>query len=239
VRLVGAGIEKVETEAARTFPHARLLRWDRDVTRGRHSHEQILAKFLAHDADILIGTQMLAKGLDLPAVTVVGVVNADIALHLPDFRAGERTFQLLTQVAGRAGRGERDGRVIIQTYQPDHYAIDAASRYDYEGMAGVELESRRLAGYPPFARLVRMTFTHPNPRYAREEAIRMQKALALRRAEFGSDDEIIGPAPAYVPRVRGRWRWQLTIRGRDPAALVRGFVLPPNWAIDVDPGSLA
>jgi primosomal protein N' (replication factor Y) len=238
VRLVGVGVEKVEAEAGRAFPHARLLRWDRDVTRGRHAHEQILATFLAHKADILIGTQMLAKGLDMPAVTLVGVVNADVGLHLPDFRAGERTFQLLTQVAGRAGRGERDGRVIIQTYQPDHYAIDAASRYDYEGLAAAELESRRIAGYPPFARLVRMTFTHPNARYAREEAMRMQKALSLRRAEFGSDDEVIGPAPAYVPRVRGRWRWQLTIRGRDPASLVRGFVLPPNWSVDVDPGSL-
>ncbi|MEX0750221.1 MAG: primosomal protein N', partial [Dehalococcoidia bacterium] len=239
VRLVGVGVEKVEAEAARAFPHARLLRWDHDVTRGRHAHEQILAKFLAHDADILIGTQMLAKGLDMPAVTLVGVVNADVGLHLPDFRAGERTFQLLTQVAGRAGRGERDGRVIIQTYQPDHYAIDSASRYDYEGLAAAELESRQVAGYPPFARLVRMSFTHPNARYAREEALRMQRALSLRRSEFGSDDEIIGPAPAYVPRVRGRWRWQLTIRGRDPAALVRGFVLPPHWSVDVDPGSLA
>jgi primosomal protein N' (replication factor Y) len=239
VRLVGVGVEKVESEAARTFPHARLLRWDRDVTRGRHAHEQILAKFLAHEADVLIGTQMLAKGLDLPSVTLVGVVNADVGLHLPDFRAGERTFQLLTQVAGRAGRGERDGHVVIQTYQPDHYAIDAAARYDYEGLAAAELESRRLAGYPPYMRLVRMTFTHPNARYAREEAIRVQRALSLRRAELGSDDEVVGPAPAYVPRVRGRWRWQLTIRGRDPASLVRGFVLPPNWSVDVDPGSLA
>jgi len=239
VRLVGVGVEKVEAEAARAFPHARLLRWDRDATRGRHAHEQILATFLAHDADILIGTQMLAKGLDLPAVTLVGVVNADVGLHLPDMRAGERTFQLLMQVAGRAGRGERDGHVVIQTYHPGHYAIDAASRYDYEGFAAAELDSRRRAGYPPFARLVRLSFAHPNPRYAREEALRLQKALSLRRAELGSDDDIIGPAPAYVPRVRGRWRWQLTLRGRDPAALVRGFVLPPHWSIDVDPAGLA
>ncbi len=238
VRLVGAGVEKVEAEAARTFPHARTLRWDRDVTHGRHAHERILAAFLAHDADILIGTQMLAKGLDLPSVTVVGVVNADIGLHLPDFRAGERTFQLLTQVAGRAGRGERPGRVIIQTYQPDHYAVDAASRYDYEGFAAAELESRRASRYPPFARLVRMMFTHANPQFAREEALRVQRALSLRRAEMGSDVDVIGPSPAYVPRVRGRWRWQLLLRGRDPASLVRDFLLPPGWAIDVDPATL-
>jgi primosomal protein N' (replication factor Y) len=228
----------VETEAARVFPHARLLRWDRDVTRGRHAHEQILARFLAHDADILIGTQMLAKGLDMPAVTLVGVVNADVGLHLPDFRSGERTFQLLTQVAGRAGRGERPGRVIIQTYTPDHYAIDAAARYDYDGFAAAELDARRRAGYPPFARLVRLTIAHPNARFAREDAMRVQRALSQRRAEVGSDVDVVGPSPAYVPRVRGRWRWQLLLRGRDPASLVRDFVLPPNWVVDVDPGSL-
>ncbi len=238
IRLLGLGVEKVEAEAARAFPHARLLRWDRDVTRGRHAHEQILASFLAHEADILIGTQMLAKGLDMPAVTLVGVVNADVGLHLPDFRSGERTFQLLTQVAGRAGRGERPGQVIIQTYTPDHYAVEAAARYDYEGFAAAELDARQRTGYPPYARLVRLTFAHPNPRFAREDAMRVQRALSHRRAEMGSDVEVLGPSPAYVPRVRGRWRWQLLLRGRDPGALVHGFVLPPNWAVDVDPVSL-
>ena len=135
VKLLGVGIEKVEQEAARAFPHARLLRWDRDATRTRGAHDRILNAFLSREADILLGTQMVAKGLDMPGVTLVGVVNADTALHLPDFRSGERTFQLLTQVAGRAGRGERPGRVIIQTYTPDHYAVDAASRYDYDGFA--------------------------------------------------------------------------------------------------------
>jgi primosomal protein N' (replication factor Y) len=157
---------------------------------------------------------------------------------LPDFRAGERTFQLLTQVAGRAGRGERDGRVVIQTYQPDHYAIDAASSYDYEGFAETELAARRAAGYPPYARLVRMVFSHANPRFAREEAMRTARALSLRRAELGIDASILGPSPAYVPKVRGRWRWQLLLRGQDPAAIVRDFLLPQGWAIDVDPASL-
>jgi primosomal protein N' len=238
VKLLGAGIEKVEAEAARLFPHARLLRWDRDVTKTRGAHDRILAAFLAREADILIGTQMLAKGLDMPGVTVVGVVNADTALHLPDFRSGERTFQLLTQVAGRAGRGERAGRVVIQTYTPDHYAIEAAASYDYEGFVGAELESRRAHGYPPFGRLVQLTLTHPNERWAREEALRMQRALAHRRVEMGSDSDVVGPSPAYVPRLRGRWRWQILLRGRDPAALVRDFVLPPHWSVDVDPASL-
>jgi primosomal protein N' (replication factor Y) len=238
VRLVGAGVEKVEAEAARVFPGARTLRWDRDVTRGKDAHERILASFLAHEADILIGTQMLAKGLDVPAVTVVGVVNADIGLHLPDFRAGERTFQLLTQVAGRAGRGERPGTVIIQTYQPDHYAIDAASRYDYEGFSATELDARRENRYPPYVRLARLMFSHTNPKIAREEAARIARALGKRRAEAGSDVEIVGPSPAYVPRLRGRWRWQLMLRGREPAALVRDFLLPTGWAIDIDPATL-
>jgi primosomal protein N' (replication factor Y) len=208
------------------------------VTHGRHAHERILASFLAHEADILIGTQMLAKGLDMPAVTVVGVVNADIGLHLPDFRAGERTFQLLTQVAGRAGRGERPGAVVIQTYQPEHYAIDTASRYDYDGFAAVELEARRTNRYPPYLRLARLLYSHTNPRTARDEALRIARALGKRRAEQGSDVEIVGPSPAYVPRLRGRWRWQLLLRGRDPAVLVRDFLLPQGWAIDVDPATL-
>ncbi len=238
VRLLGAGVEKVEAEAARAFPHARLLRWDRDATRGRGAHQRFLAAFLAHDADILIGTQMLAKGLDLPAVTVVGVISADIGLHLPDFRAGERAFQLITQVAGRAGRGERPGRVIIQTYTPGHYAIDAASRYDYEGFVAAELEERRRAGYPPFGRLVRMLFAHTNPRFAREEATRMQRAVEERRREFGSDVDVLGPSPAYIERTRGRWRWQVLLRGRDPATLVRDLPLPQGWTVDVDPVSM-
>ena len=238
IRLLGAGIEKVEMEAARLFPHARLLRWDRDAARTRGAHERILASFLAHEADILIGTQMLAKGLDLPSVTLVGVVNADVALHLPDFRTGERTFQLLTQVAGRAGRGERAGRVIVQTYTPEHYAIDAASRHDYEGFAAAELDARSIAGYPPFGRLVRLTLAHVNPRAAREEALRLHRALSHRRSEMGADTEILGPSPAYVPRVRGRWRWQLLLRGREPSALVRGFLLPRNVTVDVDPVSI-
>lgn len=238
VRLLGIGVEKVEWEAARAFPGARLLRWDSDVTRAHGSHDRILATFVAREADILIGTQMLAKGLDLPGVTVVGVVSADLGLHLPDFRAGERTFQLLTQVAGRAGRGDRLGRVIIQTYTPDHYAIDAAARYDYDGFLDAELRARREAAYPPYARLVRMQFAHTNGKYAHQEALRMARALTLRRAELGSDAHVVGPSPAYVPRVRGRWRWQLLLRGRDPASLVRDLVLPRGWALDVDPASV-
>jgi primosomal protein N' (replication factor Y) len=237
--MMGAGIERVEAEAARAFPHARLLRWDRDTTRGRGAHEKILASFLAREADILVGTQMIAKGLDMPGVSVVGVVSADVGLHLPDFRAGERTFQLLTQVAGRAGRGERSGRVVVQTYQPEHYAIDAASRYDYEGFYAAELAARQAAGYPPFGRVMRLMVAHAGARSAREEARRVARALAQRRAELGLDVSITGPSPPYIARLRGAWRWQLIVRGRDPAGLVRGFLLPKGWSVDVDPATLA
>ncbi|GAI46382.1 unnamed protein product, partial [marine sediment metagenome] len=154
IKFLGIGTQKLEREAGYTFPQAKLLRWDSDVTRGRYSHQEILSKFRAHEADILIGTQMIAKGLDLPLVTLVGVVSADTSLNLPDFRAGERTFQLLSQVAGRAGRGILGGRVIIQTYSPEHYAIQAAAKHDYASFYDKEIAYRRQLHNPPFTRLV-------------------------------------------------------------------------------------
>lgn len=239
IRQVGLGTERVEEEAQREFAGARTLRWDRDATRGRGSHETILARFLAHDADILIGTQMIAKGLDIPLVTLVGVVSADVALHLPDFRAGERTFQLLEQVAGRAGRGERGGRVIIQTYTPDHYAIEAAADHDYHSLYERELEFRRRMGYPPFGRLVRMTFAHTNSEYAQRQAAMMANGLREEQQRLGIPNlDVLGPAPAFVPRLRGRWRWNLILRGSEPAVLLRDLPLPRGWTVDVDPISV-
>jgi primosomal protein N' (replication factor Y) len=232
-------VEKVEEEAGRAFAGARMLRWDRDVTRGRNAHERILSRFLAREADILIGTQMLAKGLDLPEVTLVGVISADVNLHLPDYRAGERTFQLLTQVAGRAGRSASAGRAIIQTYTPKHYAVAAAARHDFEGFYRREMASRRRCGYPPFTRLVYLMFAHTSAAYAREEARQVCQMLALERdSRELSDVDILGPAPAYVSRVRGRYRWQIVLRGRDPAELLRDIRLPQNWIVDVDPVTL-
>jgi len=239
IRQVGLGTERVEEEARREFSGARTVRWDRDVTRGRGSHETILAKFLAHEADILIGTQMIAKGLDIPLVTLVGVVSADVALHLPDFRAGERTFQLLEQVAGRAGRGERGGRVIIQTYTPDHYAIEAAANHDYHSLYEREVEFRRRMGYPPFGRLVRMTFAHTNSQYAQRQAAMMLNGLREEQQRLGIPNlDVLGPAPAFVPRLRGRYRWNVILRGSEPAALLRDLPLPRGWTVDVDPISV-
>jgi primosomal protein N' (replication factor Y) len=247
LRLVGIGVERVEEEAAQAFPGARLLRWDRDVTRGRGAHERILARFLAREADILIGTQMVAKGLDLPAVTLVGVVSADVSLHLPDFRAGERTFQLLTQVAGRAGRAGRGngsrpelGRVVIQTYTPQHYAIEAAAQHDYESFFAQEIELRRRLGYPPFRRLARLVYSHTSSAYAYQEAARLVRVLSHERDTRGLPDlEVMGPSPAYVARLRGRYRWQVLVRGRHPAELLAGVSLPQNWLLDIDPMSVA
>jgi primosomal protein N' (replication factor Y) len=239
IRYFGAGTEKVEGEIKKLFPDARTLRWDWDVTRGKESHEQILEKFVRHQADVLIGTQMIAKGLDLPLVTLVGVVSADTSLNLPDFRAGERTFQLLTQVAGRAGRSILGGKVIIQTYNPDHYAIVAASQHDYHAFYDREIAFRREQNYPPFNRLIRLLYHHANEKRAADEAARLQRALAERIAQRGIPAlDLIGPAPAFFHRLRGEYRYQIIVRGEEPHALLHDIALPLGWRVDVDPVSV-
>src|SRR5258707_875273 len=162
IRYFGAGTASVEDAVKQEFPQAKTIRWDRDTTHERGAHDEILKQFAHGDANVLVGTQMIAKGLDIPRVTLVGVILADTALSLPDYRCGERTFQLLTQVAGRAGRGWLGGRVVLQTYQPDHYAIRAASKHDYEVFYAQEIEYRRVLQYPPFKRLVRFQFRFPS-----------------------------------------------------------------------------
>jgi len=239
IKFLGIGTQKLEEETALGFPNARLLRWDSDVTRAKHSHQEIMDKLKSHQADILIGTQMVAKGLDLPQVTLVGVVSADTALNLPDFRAGERTFQLLSQVAGRAGRGERPGRVIIQTYSPEHYSIRAVLKQDYESFYNQEIAFRRELNEPPFSQLVRLTYVHVNDAACKDEAERMKRRLETDIARRGIIDvSIIGPAPAFIARLRGRYRWQLTLRGNQPERLLNNGVVPSGWAIDVDPVGL-
>ena len=239
IRMLGLGTERVEEEVKKAFPAARTLRWDRDVTRGRDTHESILARFLAHEADVLIGTQMVAKGLDMPLVTLVGVISADTSLHLPDFRAGERTFQLLEQVAGRAGRGAKGGRVVIQTYTPEHPAIESAARHDYRGIAEREIAFRRRLGYPPFGRLAMITLSHTGAEYAREQAAATAQELKQKRRDLGlANIDILGPSPAFAHRVRGRWRWNILLRGSDPATILRGFPLRRGWTVDVDPISI-
>ena len=239
MKFLGIGTQKLEQEVGYSFPTARLLRWDTDATRGRHSHDEILGKFRTHQADILIGTQMIAKGLDLPLVTLVGVVSADTGLNLPDFRAGERTFQLLSQVAGRAGRGTRGGKVIIQTYSPEHYAIQAAAEHDYASFYEREIDYRRQLHNPPFTRLARLIYSHTNDALCQREAERMRRGLSQEIESQGiADIELIGPAPAFIHRLRGRFRWQLILRGSELSAFLSPIPFPQGWTVDIDPVGL-
>lgn len=239
IKHFGVGTQKVEAVTGQLFPQAQTIRWDRDTTGGKMAHEKILEKFINHQADVMIGTQMIAKGLDLPLVTLVGVMTADTALHMPDFRAGERTFQLLTQVAGRAGRSILGGKVIVQTYTPNHYCIQAASRHDYEGFYRQEMEFRRQQRYPPLSRLVRLIYVHRDTERCQDEAERMHRLLRNKIARLGLPEiDLIGPAPAFLSRIRRRYRWQLIVRGRDPHSLLEDLALPLGWRVDVDPVSL-
>ena len=185
IKFLGAGTQKLEQEVSFTFPRARSLRWDSDVTSRKSSHEEILNRFRSREAEILIGTQMVAKGLDIPSVTLVGVINADTSLNLPDFRAGEKTFQLLSQVAGRAGRGAAGGRVIIQTFSPEHYCIKAAAGHDYAAFYEQEIAYRRQLHNPPFTRLALLVYAHTNDALCQREAERMRDLLIEERDARG------------------------------------------------------
>jgi primosomal protein N' (replication factor Y) len=236
VKSFGVGTQRVVEEVEQLFPAARALRWDRDTVTRKGDHGRMLDAFLRREADVLVGTQMIAKGLDLPMVSVVGVVAADTGLHLPDFRAGERTFQLLTQVAGRAGRSSAGARVVIQSYNPDHYALLAAQEHNYPAFYAQEIAFRRQTGYPPFARLVRFVYAGTNDERSRRAA----EALAeeLRRIAVRVDPGawgLIGPAPAFFHRQRNRFRWHLLLRAENPAPVLEQLRLAPGWMVDVDP----
>ncbi len=239
IRHFGVGTQRVEELTQQAYPQARIVRWDRDTTEGKPSHEQLLDRFIRGEADIMVGTQMIAKGLDLPKVTLVGVIAADTMINLPDFRAGERAFQLLTQVAGRAGRSVLGGKVILQTYMPDHPAVQAASHHDYAAFYAQEIAFRRQHWYPPLSRLALLLYTHSNADKAREEASRLHRLLLQRITQLGLPEiGLIGPAPAFFARLRGQYRWQVIVRGNDPAVLLRDVRLPLGWRVDVDPVSL-
>ncbi len=239
IRYLGIGTEKLLEETNILFPQARLLRWDSDVTQKKNAHQDILNKLRNFDADILIGTQMVTKGLDLPLVTLVGVVIADTSLNLPDFRAGERTFQLLSQVAGRAGRGSAGGQVIIQTYNPNHYAIQAAARHDYKAFYEQEIKFRRQLKEPPFSQLASLIFAHTNDNRCREEAEKTAKHITEERDARGiADLSLIGPAPAFIHRLRGKFHWQIILRGSDLSAFLKNMSFSKGWMIDIDPVGL-
>ena len=214
----GLGTEQVERVVAETFPEARLARMDVDTTSGKWSHHEILGRVERGEVDILLGTQMIAKGLDFPGVTLVGVVNADVGIHLPDFRATERTFQLLSQVAGRAGRGELGGDVLIQTALPEHYAIQAALAHDYVAFATRELDERRHPVYPPWVRLINVVVSSPTPEDAAGNAEAAARWLRT-HVVSGAPVDLIGPAPSPIERLHGRWRWHFLLRSVSVKAL--------------------
>ena len=249
LRPFGAGTERVTAELAKEFPQARILRMDVDTTRTKGAHERILGQFERRQADFLVGTQMIAKGLDFPGVSLVGVVTADTALNLPDFRAGERTFQLLTQVAGRAGRGGVPGEVVIQTYTPDHYSIIAAEGHDYELFVRQELEFRERLNYTPFTMLGRVLVSGPDERLTMQLAEEIaQRCRGWVQGGLGEGVEILGPAPAPLSKLKGRYRWHVLVKHPRRPELEDLFDMVNNGAydreenlrvsVDIDPISL-
>lgn len=236
IKFFGAGTQQVEQAVHEAFPQARVVRWDADTASNPEIHDTILMRFLNREADVMVGTQMVTKGLDLPRVTLVGVVSADTAIGLPDFRAGERTFQILTQAAGRAGRGILGGRVILQTYHPTHYALRAAANHDYSAFYQQELTYRRDLGYPPFRRLAKLLFQDKSDTQAAADAERAAQMLRARiTAGRLTATELIGPAPCFFNRVNEVYRWQILVRSPDPLALLRGLDATANWHVEIDP----
>ncbi|MGZ8519114.1 MAG: replication restart helicase PriA [Candidatus Binatia bacterium] len=220
---VGTGTEQVEEALRELLPEARVARMDRDTTSKRGSQEALIRRWERGDIDILVGTQMITKGHDVAGVTLVGALSADLSLNLPDFRAAERTFQLLSQVAGRAGRGNDPGRMVIQTYSPDHYAIQHLPNHDYKGFFAVESEFRQALNYPPFAKLINLRFDGPKAeeveRRAKSVAAQLRR-LQVREPKFNASIEVLGPAAAPIEKLRNRFRWQLLLKGKNSASLL-------------------
>jgi primosomal protein N' (replication factor Y) len=244
LRQTGAGTERIEETFSKLFPGVPAVRLDTDALTGGVTAEDVLRRFRQGDARALIGTQMVAKGLDVASVTVVGVVSADTGLALPDFRASERTFQLVAQVAGRAGRGERPGRTVIQTFNPDHQAIALASRHDFEGFAAGELEARRALGYPPFARLLKALWRGPAPDRVAAEA---DAACSDLRAALAQENaRVLGPAPSPRAYLSGKHRFQALVKAATPATIKRAVAAlearrgnnQVEVVLDVDPFNL-
>ncbi len=249
MRFSGFGTERVEREVHKVFPFARLGRMDRDTTTRKGSHVRIVGQFRSAETNVLIGTQMVAKGFDFPGVTLVGVISADTALNLPDFRAAERTFQLLTQVSGRAGRGERPGEVIVQTYRPEDYSIQAAATHDYDAFYRHEIENRRELLYPPLSQLINLVISEENEQKAAQRATALADCLRSAAPPDMSDTtgvSVLGPAPAPLARLRRRYRWHVIVKGPHGVTqqVVRQALLgfsrgeAGTLMVDVDPVSL-
>ena len=247
---VGSGTEQIEQSLHELVPGARIARMDRDTTTKRGSHESLIRRWQKGEIDILLGTQMITKGHDVSGVTLVGALLADMSLNLPDFRAAERTFQLLSQVAGRSGRGDEPGRVVVQTFAPDHYSMRHLLKHDYGNFFAEEIEFRRALNYPPFCRLVCLRVDAPKADDVEARAKTLAHGLRAElagNAKWREQIEVLGPAPAPIVRLRGRYRWQLLLKGKQSGALLEfaghaRALLPRSRAgrlhIDVDPYSM-
>ncbi|MFH1375461.1 MAG: primosomal protein N' [Patescibacteria group bacterium] len=233
IRYLGTGTQKIESELPKLFPLARILRADRDTTSLRGSHQKIYDDFRSGKADILLGTQIIAKGLDLPKVSLVGVILADIGLHLPDFRAGEKVFSLLTQVAGRCGRGDIPGEVIIQTYTPEHPSLTNAKTHNYKKFFAAEIAERRSFGWPPFQKIVKFIFVDPSETTAKQRAT----AFAQELKHLGEKN--VWAAPALISKLHNKFHWHVIWKGGDPRKLLAKIKLPKKVRIDVDPVNLS
>ena len=236
IRQLGIGTERVVSEVSDLFPGVRVDRLDSDAARSAGAAEEAVARLASGETQVLVGTQMVAKGLDVPNVALVGVVLADIGLHVPDFRGGERAFGLLCQVAGRAGRGDTPGHVFVQTYNPGHYAIQAGSRQNYLEMYQQEIQSRRQLGYPPFNQLAHIVYQNSDADAAQRQAVAIAEELDRRAAAGGRTDiVVVGPAPGLPPRLRGRHRWRMLLRGRNLPEFLEDVDFPVGCTVDIDP----
>ncbi|MCJ7784524.1 MAG: primosomal protein N' [Desulfobacterales bacterium] len=230
---MGIGTERLEQEIKSLFPETQVARMDRDTTLRRRSHLQILKRLESGSIDILIGTQMIVKGHDFPNVTFVGVVSADTSLHFPDFRSSERTFQLLTQVAGRAGRGDVFGEVVIQTFNPDHYSILRARDHDYFGFYQEEIQFRKALEYPPFSRFINFRLVGTGEKRTKGMAEEMGRiGQSLLKKAHGKEIEILGPSTAPFAKMRGKFRWQMLAKGKSPQ-LLHQFAKELSSRVDV------
>ncbi len=234
---LGAGTQRVEETVRQRFPDARVMRWDADAVR-QVGFRALLDRAEQHHVDIIVGTQMVSKGFDLPRVTTIGVVQADSMLHLPDFRSSERTFQLLTQVAGRAGRRGPGSVVVLQTYTPEHYAVQTASQHDYQRFYAEEIEFRKRFRFPPLHRLARFVIRADSEEAAALEAGLMARALASHAYRNHIEMELLGPTPAFVAKIRNQYQWQIVLRTTQMDAVLNGLPRRQGWVVDIDPESM-
>ena len=238
IRFLGIGTQRVESELQAAFPSARILRIDADTTTKKDAFFDAYTKMKNHEVDFVVGTQMIAKGLDLPKVSLIGIILADVGINIPDFRASERAFSLLTQVAGRAGRRATKGHVIIQTYNPEHVSILSCKKQDYEAFFEKEKEERQIHKNPPFSRIIKLIFSDPSLDVCLRETEKLQETLIKISQEKKIICDIYG-APAFMPRLRGKYHFHIFVKGDNPQELLRQINIPFTWKIDVDPLQVA